>query len=944
MPTSKTIVSLEIRVKELEKQLNTTNEKLKGIGTQGQRSADQVNKSFDKVKQTVGKFAMYFGAVIGGAAVVGAIKKSIDAMKEFEQSFTNVLTLMSEAERKKFGGFLRQGSIDLMKNYGFAVQDVNKALFDSISAGIKAGDSIKFMNEAAKLAKGGVTSLSVAVDGMTSIMNAYRLEAKDAEKVSAAFFTAQKFGKTTVEELASSIGRLAPIAKDAGISYQEMLSALALLTQQGISTDEAVTGLRATIVALTNPAKQAQDTLKDLGVESGKTAIRQNGLGKTLLDVAKAAETDADKLGEMIPNVRALTAVAALGEEALADYDNILKEVNEDYGEGSSLAQAYRLQAETLSNSMERIKGEAKAAKIALGEFLAPLVKGFADLIAPVEGSAKALQEERTQINSTILAATALKEGTEERKTAIDNLIASYPEYFGNLDSEKTKNEDIATILKLINEEYAKKIVLSEYEEQLGKLSKQEQRIEKFRVKNIQTLELLRQEMGWDIMSFDDLLEKTREVAYDKSWFVWRRVNQEKATELQLIVNYLDKYGGKLDDIAKKKTGVEAMRDRMLELLGISKDLEKVEIPPDPDPEVTESAKKAITELTGSIELLFNKVFSGEDRIDAFWSKFADEIIKKREELQDAINDIISSEKEDVTDDATYYYELWKESYEGRVANLKAMYDSNLISQAEYNDKSTALEQEKADAEARIEADKKNKKLTILNEYLNITSGFINAAADIFAAAKQRELNAAGDNAKKREEIERKYYRKEQLISITQAIINGALAITALMRKHPPPDPLFWIGSTLTGAATAASIALIASQKFAKGGYEVLGGKRHSEGGTMIPIGEAERGEGHAVFSRWATERYGRLLPDLVDAINAGNFPRVNMDVQEQLNAGEKLMRFFHTVSLDDSKQLDEIKKILSRDREQVSYITDKRGDKYKIVQKKGYFKKMRIR
>lgn len=68
------------------------------------------------------------------------------------------------------------------------------------------------------------------------------------------------------------------------------------------------------------------------------------------------------------------------------------------------------------------------------------------------------------------------------------------------------------------------------------------------------------------------------------------------------------------------------------------------------------------------------------------------------------------------------------------------------------------------------------------------------------------------------------------------------------------------------------------------------------------------------------------------------------MDVQEQLNAGEKLMRFFHTVSLDDSKQLDEIKKILSRDREQVSYITDKRGDKYKIVQKKGYFKKMRIR
>ncbi|HCC71264.1 MAG TPA: hypothetical protein DEQ09_08960, partial [Bacteroidales bacterium] len=776
---------------------------MRKLGGESKNAEKQVNKSFTNMQTKVRKFAMYFGAALGGAAVVGAIKKSIDAMKEFEQTFSNVLTLLSAAERKKFGGFLKEGSINLMRNYGFAVQDVNKALFDSISAGIKAGDSIKFMNEAAKLAKGGVTSLSIAVDGMTSIMNAYGLSAKDAEKVSAAFFTAQKYGKcfakgteilmfngnikkvediivgdqlmgndnkprnvlalgkgremmyeiimrdgsmytvngshilslkerygynsskkritnitvndylkksisfkrrtygykpqiplsfknqydpkyssyllglwiadgrkdnvtisvnnkdieimdflykqasennckisirniqknssdislvyykksnpikrylkeldiynnkhiphklksmsiknrleflagyldgdgyllkgntvcyscsssnksiidgiqfiagslgfsakykyrerfdkrtnkiyqehsliiggdieripvklkrkqinyktrkydwniysfkvkkvgvgdyygfnidgnrlfvlnhfnvthnTTVEELASSIGRVAPIMKTAGISYQEGLSALALLTAQGISTEESVTALRATIQALIRPTTQSTKIFKELGIETGIVAIRNNGLGKTLLDVAKATKTDADKLAELIPNVRALTGIAALGEEALQKYDVILKEVNEDYGDGSSLAQAYTLQSSTLAESINRLKGAASAAKIKLGGMFAPIIKGFADLIAPMQETSELLIKERTELNLLIGAITNSSNTQESRLRLIEQLNVEYPDFLEGLDTEKVSNEELKTALEDVNAEYEKKIQLS---------------------------------------------------------------------------------------------------------------------------------------------------------------------------------------------------------------------------------------------------------------------------------------------------------------------------------------------------------------------------------------------------------------------------------------------------------------------------------------------------
>ena len=218
----------------------------------------------------------------------------------------------------------------------------------------------------------------------------------------------------------------------------------------------------------------------------------------------------------------------------------------------------------------------------------------------------------------------------------------------------------------------------------------------------------------------------------------------------------------------------------------------------------------------------------------------------------------------------------------------------------------------------------------------------VDAFSSFQQAAMNRELAAAGENEAKKEEIRKKYARKEQNMAIGRTIISGAEAvIKAYADLGPVAGAIF---SILIALETAASIALISSQKFAKGGYEVLGGRRHSEGGTMIPIGEAEKGEGHAVFTRSSTSYYGDKLKEWTQMINDKKFPKINMDVQEQLNAGEKLMRFFHTVSLDDSKQLEEIKKILQRDREQVNYITDNKGDKYKIVQKKGYFKKMRIR
>ena len=151
-------------------------------------------------------------------------------------------------------------------------------MFDAVSAGVPASQALDFLRENAILAKAGVTELKFAVDGVTSVLNAFHIQVKDTNKVTAAFFTAQKYGKTTVEELTKKIGSSAPTARAAGLSFQELLATYAELTKQGIDTAESTTAIKATIKALIKPAEGAAEVFSDLNIQVGLRAVREQGL------------------------------------------------------------------------------------------------------------------------------------------------------------------------------------------------------------------------------------------------------------------------------------------------------------------------------------------------------------------------------------------------------------------------------------------------------------------------------------------------------------------------------------------------------------------------------------------------------------------------------------------------------------------------------------------
>jgi len=163
----------------------------------------------------------------------------------------------------------------------------------------------------------------------------------------------------------------------------------------------------------------------------------------------------------------------------------------------------------------------------------------------------------------------------------------------------------------------------------------------------------------------------------------------------------------------------------------------------------------------------------------------------------------------------------------------------------------------------------------------------------------------------------------QQVIAISQAIINGALQIT----KIGAQAGVFALPLQIAaGLKTLAQIAIIKQQKFERGGYDVLKGRRHAQGGVDVGIGEAEAGEGLAVFSREATQKYGKFLPAFVKAINENN---------GELGYSDGA----YMISFDDSKSVKELKGI----KELLNKPEIRYEGRYRIETRKGQVTRVKL-
>jgi TP901 family phage tail tape measure protein len=325
-------------------------------------------------------------AIIGlGALAVGASKAVTDA-NGLAIGLREVVTLTGEtgdAANATFGEFSTLVA-DLSKEFGIAQGVLTGGLYQALSAGVPKDNALEFMQVASQAAIAGVTDVETAVDGLTTIINAFGLDTGEAQAVADSMFAAVKGGKTTFEELSASLFNVGPAAAAAGVSFEEVNAAIATMTAAGVPTAQATTQIRAAMVGLQKPSKELDAIFQALGYDSAQLAIESEGLGFALDAVKDASNGSNGQLQTLLGSVEAVSAVNILAGTGAGKFADELERQNDAAG---SVQDAF--DEIDKSRVLERQAVAYQNMGIAIGnvlipvmEVLVPLFTGFAEYVA----------------------------------------------------------------------------------------------------------------------------------------------------------------------------------------------------------------------------------------------------------------------------------------------------------------------------------------------------------------------------------------------------------------------------------------------------------------------------------------------------------------------------------------------------------------------------------
>lgn len=327
--------------------------------------------SFDKLGKAAGA-AVLGGAVVAGAAVAGVAAKGIMEFTKFEDSMNEVFTLLPNITEEAMGKMNDQ-VLAASENMGRLPNEVIPALYQSLSAGVPQENVFEFLDTAHAAALGGVTELETAVDGISSVVNAYGSDVMGATEASDLMFTAVRLGKTTFGELSSSLSNVTPLASGMGVSFGDVTAALAAMTSQGTPTAQATTQMRSLLQELGTAGTEVADTFTELAGETFLEFVQNGGnTAEALQLLEKHAADTGVPLQDMFGNVRAGLGALQLTGKGM---DTFMANLEEMEGSAGATDAAYQRMNQGFARTIEVLKAKATTTFIKIGDALSPLIK-----------------------------------------------------------------------------------------------------------------------------------------------------------------------------------------------------------------------------------------------------------------------------------------------------------------------------------------------------------------------------------------------------------------------------------------------------------------------------------------------------------------------------------------------------------------------------------------
>lgn len=365
---------------DLEKALKKSREKSKKSNDplEKQRKSTQLTVKELQNLDSVASKALN-GIIKGFAAVATASAGVLVAVSkigtEFESSFAQVETIMDTSQMSVED--MRSSIQNLSSEMGVSASELSGAVYNAISATGDTANAVSLVGDATRLATAGFTDAESALSVLTTTINAYGMSAADAESISDSLIQTQNLGVTTIDQLASAMGKAISTASAYNVNLGNLESAYVSLTKAGISTEESTTYISSMLNELGDTGSEVGKILKK---ETGKSFGTLMKEGKSLGDVIEVLSDHVDGSAEALMNLwgsaEAGKAANAIVSQGLDTFNDNLEKLQNSAG---TTEKAYSTMADTLEHKTQMVKTEAQNLAISIYEQIKPALSDIAD-------------------------------------------------------------------------------------------------------------------------------------------------------------------------------------------------------------------------------------------------------------------------------------------------------------------------------------------------------------------------------------------------------------------------------------------------------------------------------------------------------------------------------------------------------------------------------------
>lgn len=345
-------------------------------------AADKDLASLSKSAKAVGKAAAA-GFAAATTAAVAFSTAAVTAAAGYQKELSNVQTLLTgtDEEIAARAASISSDVLSISDKTGVATSNLTDGMYQVISAFGDVDDASSILETAAKSAAAGNATTTDSVNLLSAVTKGYGdISAEAVQKAADLSFATVRLGQTSFPELASSIGKVVPLASALGVQQEELYGTFATLTGVTGSTAEVATQYKAVLSGLMSPSKSMDAALSKLGYSTADAAIQSLGFQGTLEALMGTVGGDTQAMAKLFSSVEAQTAILALCGEQSSTY---AEKTAEMYNATGAADEAFARQTNNLDYKIQKLTNRFQNFLTKAGLKLLPYLEKLADKAIP---------------------------------------------------------------------------------------------------------------------------------------------------------------------------------------------------------------------------------------------------------------------------------------------------------------------------------------------------------------------------------------------------------------------------------------------------------------------------------------------------------------------------------------------------------------------------------